>query len=61
MPTRPIPIRSGADGFRVDLSLDCGASWVNLLESGPVLGTAPATSLPWAPEHALAFHGHFPC
>jgi hypothetical protein len=46
----PDPLR--ADGFRVDLSLDCGASWVNLFDqAGVVLGTVPATSSPWEPTN----------
>ncbi len=46
----PDPLR--ADGFKVDLSLDCGASWVNLFnEAGTVLGTVPATATPWVPTN----------
>lgn len=51
---------SYADGFRVDISSDCGSSWTNLYQaSGSALATAPDnTGSNWVPSNCSQWAAH---
>lgn len=47
------------DGFKVDLSTNCGGSWTNLYNvSGAALATAPATTSTYAPANCSQWLAH---
>ncbi|MCW5900721.1 MAG: M36 family metallopeptidase [Flavobacteriales bacterium] len=45
-----------ADGFRVDVSADCGSNWTTVFfQEGAELGTTFATNVPWEPTNCASW------